>query len=210
MIQPTQSCHISVKWCKYGHYKKTLLGFLAFVSSSSGRYHEKHDGLLRVSERTWRAVVLQAVKNTAHGLNYIKFMSLWHNSAIFKFTTNEELNHRDISISVCVYIHTRHNPIIVFTNMETQALLCIEKKHSPGTFIFPFFLIENPELRHHLLDPDKNLMWTNDSETILSPCSSSSSISQESTHHFLEKEVTLYAIHVLWSTEDTVEAKRWT
>ncbi|KAM9042138.1 uncharacterized protein AAG666_007378 isoform 1-T1 [Megaptera novaeangliae] len=30
---------------------------------------------------------------------------------------------------------------------------------------------ENPELSHFLLDPDENLTWTSDSETILSLCS---------------------------------------
>ena len=59
----------------------------------------------------------------------------------------------------------------VFTDMGAQALPCTEKKLSPGTFIFPFSLIENPELSHFLLDPDENLTWTSDSETILSLCS---------------------------------------
>lgn len=68
---------------------------------------------------------------------------------------------RDLSISAGVHRHTRHNPIIGLTDMETQALLCVEKKHSPGTFIFPFSLIENTELSHVLHDPDKNLTWTN-------------------------------------------------
>ena len=118
------------------------------------------------------------VRNTAHGLDYIKFMSLWQNYTILKFTTNEEPSYRNISVSAGVHIHTRHNPIIDFTDMETQALLCIEKKHSPGTFIFPVSLIENPELSHLILDPYESLTWTNDCETILSLCPSSSSISQ--------------------------------
>ena len=96
------------------------------------------------------------VRNTAHGLDYIKFMSLWQNT-ILKFTTNEEPSYRNTSISAGVHIHTRHNPIIDFTDMETQALLCIKKKYSPGTFIFPVSLIENPELSHLFLDPDESL-----------------------------------------------------
>lgn len=97
------------------------------------------------------------VRNTAHGLDYIKFMSLWQNYTILKFTTNEEPSYRNISISAGVHIHTRHNPIIDSTDMETQALLCIKKKHSPGTFILPASLIENPELSHLFLDPDESL-----------------------------------------------------
>ena len=85
---------------------------------------------------------------------------------------------RDLSISAGVHSHTRDNTVTGLTDMETQTLLCVEKKHFPGTFIFPVSLIKNPELNHLLLDPDKNLTHTNDSENIISLFLSSSSITK--------------------------------
>lgn len=75
-------------------------------------------------------------------------------------------------LSLLVYTSTADTTrLSVFTDMGSQALPCTEKKLSPGTFIFPFSLIENPELSHFLHDPDENLTWTSDSESILSLCS---------------------------------------
>lgn len=153
----------------YGRYKKRLLGF--FIYPVILQFHIKDCG------ENLEGSGPSSGQNTAHGLGYIKFVPLWHNCAIFKFTANDGTINWDNSISAGVQFHTRYNPIIGFHRHESTGNAM--NREETFTWYFHFFLSPSDKTQS-LATSFLILMRTWCEPVILKPsfslCSSSSSI----------------------------------